>query len=391
MAINFLLKRSAVASKRPTAAQLDIGELSLNYDAATPGIFFEDDAGNVRKVGPVEVGTTAPNSTPAGQSGNSVGEQWLDTSVSPAVLKTWDGTAWVASGSGGGGANVTISSTAPLSPTNGDLWWDDDLGALYIYYNDGNSAQWVEAAYGTGAIGDKGEPGVKGDKGDQGSKGEAGDKGDKGEIGAKGDIGVKGDQGDKGDKGEAGAKGDKGDKGDGAAVTTSSTEPSSPADGDLWWDTDDGSLYIYYNDGDTSQWVSATYGPAGVPTDIPVASLANGTARQLVQTASNGTDVEWASNIDVPGTLDVTLAATFDSTITATGDVTLNSTGAVKVPSGTTGERPSPATNGDVRYNTTLDCLEAYVQSMWQIIANTSLDYGLITSSPTSTFDYGAL
>jgi hypothetical protein len=159
----------------------------------------------------------------------------------------------------------------------------------------------------------------------------------------------------------------------------------------LWWDTDDGSLYIYYNDGDTSQWVSATYGPAGVPTDIPVASLANGTARQLVQTASNGTDVEWASNIDVPGTLDVTLAATFDSTVTALGDVNLNGTGAVKVPSGTTGERPSPATNGDVRYNTTLGCLESYVQSMWQIIANTSLDYGLITSSPTSTFDYGAL
>ena len=49
--------------------------------------------------------------------------------------------------------------------------------------------------------------------------------------------------------------------------------------------------------------------------EIAVSKLANGTARQLLQTASGGTDVEWASNIDIPGTLDVTSTATFDSTV----------------------------------------------------------------------------
>lgn len=49
--------------------------------------------------------------------------------------------------------------------------------------------------------------------------------------------------------------------------------------------------------------------------EIAVSKLANGTARQLLQTASNGTDVEWASNIDIPGTLDVTGVATFDTTV----------------------------------------------------------------------------
>lgn len=49
--------------------------------------------------------------------------------------------------------------------------------------------------------------------------------------------------------------------------------------------------------------------------EIAVSKLANGTARQLLQTASGGTDVEWASNIDIPGTLDVTGAVTFDSTV----------------------------------------------------------------------------
>lgn len=50
--------------------------------------------------------------------------------------------------------------------------------------------------------------------------------------------------------------------------------------------------------------------------EIAVSKLANGTARQLLQTASGGTDVEWASNIDIPGTLDVTGVATFDTTVT---------------------------------------------------------------------------
>jgi hypothetical protein len=34
---------------------------------------------------------------------------------------------------GGGGANVTISSTAPESPENGDLWYNNASNLLYIY------------------------------------------------------------------------------------------------------------------------------------------------------------------------------------------------------------------------------------------------------------------
>ena len=140
MAVNFLLKRSSTASKRPTAAQLDIGELSLNYDAASPGIFFEDDAGSVRKVGPTEVSATAPNSTPAGQAGNSTGEMWLDTSVTPNSLKIWNGSAWVAASTG----SYTESATAPGTPSVGDRWLDTDNGILYTYVDDASGDQWVE-------------------------------------------------------------------------------------------------------------------------------------------------------------------------------------------------------------------------------------------------------
>ena len=60
--------------------------------------------------------------------------------------------------------------------------------------------------------------------------------------------------------------------------------------------------------------------------EIAVSKLANGTARQLLQTDAAGTGVEWASNIDVPGTLDVTSAATFDNNVIIQGDLTVNGT-----------------------------------------------------------------
>jgi len=60
--------------------------------------------------------------------------------------------------------------------------------------------------------------------------------------------------------------------------------------------------------------------------EIAVSKLADGTPRQLLQTDAAGTGVEWASNIDVPGTLDVTGAATFDGSVTVQGDLTVNGT-----------------------------------------------------------------
>lgn len=35
---------------------------------------------------------------------------------------------------------------------------------------------------------------------------------------------------------------------------TSDTPPSNPVAGDAWFNTNDGTMYIYYNDGNTSQW-----------------------------------------------------------------------------------------------------------------------------------------
>ena len=52
--------------------------------------------------------------------------------------------------------------------------------------------------------------------------------------------------------------------GGGAAVQ--SAAPTSANDGDLWYDTDDGRMFVYYTDASSSQWVDAS--PNGLPTDL---------------------------------------------------------------------------------------------------------------------------
>jgi hypothetical protein len=44
---------------------------------------------------------------------------------------------------GGGGGSIVTGDTPPNSPTVGTLWWDSVGGQLYIWYNDGNTSQWV--------------------------------------------------------------------------------------------------------------------------------------------------------------------------------------------------------------------------------------------------------
>jgi hypothetical protein len=57
-------------------------------------------------------------------------------------------TVTVATSAAAGGttqAPVFTSDTAPTVPANGSLWWKTDEGIMLLYYDDGSSAQWVEA------------------------------------------------------------------------------------------------------------------------------------------------------------------------------------------------------------------------------------------------------
>ena len=69
-----------------------------------------------------------------------------DTFVSAGFSYIWDGTVWTASGNpASSGASVSTGDTAPTNPSDGDLWYRSSDGRTYLYYNDGNSSQWVDS------------------------------------------------------------------------------------------------------------------------------------------------------------------------------------------------------------------------------------------------------
>mgnify|MGYP003333553010 CR=1 FL=1 len=93
---------------------------------------------------------------------------------------------------------VSISDTAPPDPTSGDLWWNSSSAILKVFYDDGNTTQWIDAT----------------------------------------------------------------------SVPTASyisdTAPPDPTPGDLWWNSSNAILQVFYDDGNSSQWIDATSVPKPV-------------------------------------------------------------------------------------------------------------------------------
>lgn len=103
----------------------------------------------------------------------------------------------------------------------------------------------------------------------------------------------------------------------GASVTTSDSAPSSPSDGDLWYDSVSGRLFVYYQDANSSQWVDASPQAASntTPTKIEVAN----TKAEIIDSGSDGRFVVTADGAEA---LRVTaarmqLTGAYDSNITA--------------------------------------------------------------------------
>ena len=114
--VTLLSKRSGNASDRPLTTTVQNGELAINFAAADNGLYFKDSLGDIRKITGTHYGTTAPNATPAGETGNSVGEMWVNSSTSAYYLQVWDGGAWQKIGAAfadnAASATVTIASGA---------------------------------------------------------------------------------------------------------------------------------------------------------------------------------------------------------------------------------------------------------------------------------------
>lgn len=119
-----LTKRTGNASDRPNTATVQAGEAALSFGAADPGLYFRDSASSIRKVGPPHYGSTAPNSSPVGSTGNSVGELWIEDS-SPYYMQVWNGSAWQKVGA----AFADTASIASVTIASGALFANSALVA----------------------------------------------------------------------------------------------------------------------------------------------------------------------------------------------------------------------------------------------------------------------
>ena len=173
MASNIQQLRSGTSSKRPIPSGLALGQLAVNYHEDDPAIYIRDDQGDLVKIAPAFIGSTAPNTNPvtvnAGSfvvgtayqiltttdggaatdftligaanntvgttfvatgagtgtgtassfQGNAVGEIWLNTQTSPPKLQIYSGSAWLDAGGAGavgaGGDQIFLEVDQTLS------------------------------------------------------------------------------------------------------------------------------------------------------------------------------------------------------------------------------------------------------------------------------------
>ena len=86
----------------------------------------------------LSAGTTAQRPTlAAGDAGS------IRFNTDDVTFEQWDGSAWGPIAGGG----LTVSGTAPTSPTEGDLWYNTNDSRLYAAVdNAGGTPVWVDAS-----------------------------------------------------------------------------------------------------------------------------------------------------------------------------------------------------------------------------------------------------
>ena len=280
---------------------------------------------------------------------------------------------WVPATTSGTGTTI-ISVNAPMDPTDGLMWYSSIDGRLFVWYNNA----WVDAS-----------PSIPGQKGDTGATGPAGADGAPGTNGQDGSsayqvavnngfVGTEAEwlaslKGADGSPGAAGSPGLSayqiavnngfvgteaewlaslvGAPGTNASVVESATAPLTPNTGDLWWDTTDGNLYIYYG----TSWVPAV-SSAGTP-------ISGGTATVIESATSPSSPTSgmlWWNTSD--SNLYIYYAGNWSpatSTSTGTGNTNL----------GIGSTPPSNPTQGSLWWNDSDGNLYVYYNGIW-IVAN---------------------
>jgi len=145
-----LTKRSGNSSDRPGTTTVQAGEAAMCFGASDPGLYFKDSAGSIRKFGSSHYGATAPNSSPVGSTGNSIGETWVEA-AGDYYLRVWTGGSWEKVGAGfADSANtantattaqsadaIRVVTTLPAASTGAIVYLNVAPSGLYVSANGG--------------------------------------------------------------------------------------------------------------------------------------------------------------------------------------------------------------------------------------------------------------
>ena len=202
-------------------------------------VFYDISGGGASSSGGGANVTTDPNAP----TGGSDGDLWYDETNGGLYVYTDSINGWIQTNGGGGtagGASVTTGDTAPASPADGDLWFDESVSELYAYIE--SQTAWIQT--------------------NGGSSG-------------------------------------------GGGSSTGDVTPANPADGDLWFNTTTGKLYVYIEA--QTAWIQTSGGSGGSPRAY---GYWNGYSNTMVVSYNIAS---WTWN---QGTTNKTLDVYFSNTIT---------------------------------------------------------------------------
>ena len=119
----------------PTATLAD-GAIAV--DTTNDAFYFRSNSTWQQVTGGGGASVTVSDTAPASPD---EGDLWYESDTGD-IYVYYDG-VWVDVG-GASVANIAMSDTAPSNPVNGDFWFETDTARTFVYYDDGTSTQWVE-------------------------------------------------------------------------------------------------------------------------------------------------------------------------------------------------------------------------------------------------------